>query len=72
MCPDNAPHNTTIPEPFHICARGGQWWGEIDVRVIDGRAVFDLHDQIVEGGQIVLTRIQTEELTRWLARAVAR
>lgn len=56
--------------PFHICVRDGQWWGDMDVEVTDGRIVIDLHDQIVEGEKIRLTRIQAEELVRWLTKRV--
>lgn len=48
-------------DSFDIYARGGQWWDCLRFFVLDGRAVIHL-----DGKPLELTRIQTEELGRWL------
>lgn len=50
--------------PFQVYARGGQAWEKFDVFVLDGRLsiVVDYRD----AEPMRLTRIQSEELARWL------
>lgn len=51
---------------FHIEARGGQWWGWLDIAVVEGRATITVDTGTAEAQTIDLTRIQTMELGRWL------
>lgn len=50
-------------DTWRFCARGCQDWETIDVSVAEHRASLVIDD----GFNIALTRIQTEEFSKWLA-----